>query len=1283
MKRLICFLLLLSSMAHWGQSNTIKLEWKTNRSATAVESQFQYPYFESKGYDLNPVNSVLKYRELLVTTTEVNPSSIQLIASNFESVSKNDLGNLAGESIESDLDLKISPITVRGQTHYVLSFNPIIREGNTFKKVVSLSYRYQSDSGGVRNRISNYTTFDTGRGTSVLESGGWYKIAVDKTGIYKITKDFLTQLGIPASVDPRTLKIYGAGGTMLSLVNQNNYETDLIENAIYVRGEEDGVFDGDDYVAFYAIGVDQWSDENLTHLNLYEDQAYYFITFGGAPGKRVGNLGQPSGSASKVWSHYDAVAFHEKDLINLGNLGRKWFGERFNINSSQRFTMSLNDLDASQPVKFNVNAASSSYGSTSFSYQVNQQSIGAVQFNRINSQSITGYESFFTRELRLSNESVVVDVQYQNGGVPTSEGVLDYIQFEYKAHLTGVRKKQFGFTNQQLAFEPGIVEYQVSNAQSIQEVWDVTDVYNIDRISNSNQSQIRFKVYGGTQRKFQTFVSSDLYEPKLTAQSRVANQNLKRTVFSEGDVDYLILTPQYLKTAADRLAAHHRTQNGLTVKVISIEEVYNEFSSGKQDVAALRNFVRYVYQNASSAEKRVRYVNLFGEASFDYKERIPNNKNVVPVFYGMDTKREVTNSAHNFSNYTTFMSDDFYALMDVGEGLMSDANYGIDLAVGRMLVGDLETANAMVAKVLEYHDKENRGRWRNNIVALADDVDRESDINLQIESNAMIDSLDLNIPFLNSKKIFLDAYVQETTAGGKRYPKAKEEFIQAIENGALYVNYLGHGGEDGLAQERVFGIEEAKKMTNSKKYPLFATITCEFTRFDNPYRETGGEAMYLNRRGGAIALVATTREIGIASGRQLNTLFTKTLFDKDGQYPTISEALVSAKNATFNRDKNVVFYIGDPAMKLAIPKPKVVLTTINDKPVAEGTEVLQALGYVKLGGRIEDENDNFMNHIDGALAVQLFDKEVMRKTRGNDGVTQNGELVVMDFKTLGETIFRGNASITKGAFAFDFVVPKDINVALGKGKLSFYATDDTWDYAGYNKEIEIGGINEHAPDDQVPPIVNLFMDNESFVSGGVTTDSPVFLAFLEDENGINTASGIGHDIVAYLDGEERNAIVLNDYYETETDNFRKGKITYPMKDLEEGLHTLTFMVWDVYNNKTSSDIQFVVTKNEGISLEKVLNYPNPFVSYTEFWFTHNRPYEPLNVQIQIMTITGKIVKTIRQTVLTEGNLSREITWDGRDDFGDRIGKGVYIYKLTVQSTLTNHQSEKIEKLVIL
>ena len=474
----------------------------------------------------------------------------------------------------------------------------------------------------------------------------------------------------------------------------------------------------------------------------------------------------------------------------------------------------------------------------------------------------------------------------------------------------------------------------------------------------------------------------------------------------------------------------------------------------------------------------------------------------------------------------------------------------------------------------------------------------------------------------------------------------------------------------------------AQNLTNGGNLPCVITVTCEFTKFDNPLRITAGELTYQNKNGGAISLVTTTRAIYISTGIEFNQLLADNLFGYGMDVPeTPAEGLRLSKQEINSDLRRVVFYIGDPAMHLAFPKKSIRLTELNDMPINRATDTLKALSKVKLGGQVLNEAGMLMSNYNGILEAKVFDKNVMRQTLDNDNFN-----FVMDFTTLGEVLFNGKATITNGLFEFEFVVPRDIQIPVGKGRVSLYAKRDNEleNQAGVNLDINVGGLNENAPIDNEGPQITLFMNDESFVSGGITNDSPMLLAKLEDDNGINTASGIGHDIVAILDGDESNPFVLNEFYQADTDDYTKGQATFKFRDLEDGLHTLTLKAWDVYNNSSTAEIQFVVAGNDKLEITRVLNYPNPFVDYTQFWFNHNRPDETLDVQVQVFTVTGKVVWTKSTTLPPSGSfLSREITWNGRDDFGDRIGKGVYVYKITVKSALTNHQVEKFEKLVIL
>ena len=1184
---------------------------------------------------------------------------------------------MASENIPKTINASLKINISRDIKEAFINLSPIIKDDFGFKRIKSFSYEVENNT----TQISQFSksTSTNSIVSSVLATGNWYQFYIEKSGVYKINKSFLQQLGIDVNtLDPRKIKIYGNGGRMLPLLNSVLYPNDLIENAIQVNGEADGIFNNDDYILFYAEGVDTWSQESLTFTNLYDTKSYYYITIQGTDGKRIVSMAQPSGTSTLNLTTFDDHQYHEVDLINIARLGRQWFGESFEVKDEQEFNFNFPNIDSSTPVKLLLTAASAAFTPTTLNVAANGTAVGTISFPALNTNSET---EFYLGSLPNNTnfngtENIKIKLKYNNNGVPGSKGFLDNIRLIAKRKLQGYGK-QFHFQYDQSNSNLGIVTYSISNTADIPQIWDVTDIYNVTKIENSSQSTLNFKANLGELRKYIALDASDYYMPLRGPKTKITNQNLKGTLFKNGqsqfqDIDYVIITPTFLAAQAEKLAAFHRTQSNLNVKVIPLESIYQEFSSGKQDVAAIRNCIKYIYENASSPEKRIKFVNLFGDASYDFKNRISINTNVVPIYHALNSSTRGESS---------FASDDFFGLMDTTEGNIISFFGGIDIAVGRMLVNDTKQADEMVNKVIEYHDLKSYGSWRNNFVLVSDDSDIQSDASLQNRQNILANTIASEKPFLNVNKILLDSYVQEASAGGSRYPKARTDFFNAFEKGALVFNYLGHGGEDGLSSERIWEKSDGQNLSNQYKYPLFITITCEFSRFDNPLRPTAGEYTYWNPKGGAIAMISTIRSIGQFSAENFNDMFTKNLLSyNSNQYTSIAEALRISKNSNPNSATNVVFYIGDPALMLAIPRPKIKLTKVNDVPVTQTIDDFKSLAKMKLTGEVTDENNNLLTNYNGEVAVTIFDKTVSRTTYNNDGKSPS-----INFNVLGEAIFRGNASVTNSQFEFSFVVPRDIRIPVANGRISFYSKKNQLlqNETGYDSAIKIGGINENATADNISPRVKLYMNDETFVSGGTTNESPFLVALLEDENGINTASGIGHDIVAVLDGDVSNPFVLNDYYQTTLDDFTSGTLRFPLRNLAPGLHIITFKAWDVYNNPITAEIQFIVVGDETITLTHVLNYPNPFVNYTEFWFTHNRPFEPLDVQVQVMTITGKVVWTKNQIITTEGFLSKEITWDGKDDFGDKIGKGVYVYKLTVKSSLTNKKTEKFEKLVIL
>lgn len=1280
MKKLLFLFLLFSAFtSHSQTTGTVAIQWTDKTEMNYGDSKLVIPQFTGENFRFNYSERSLSYTLALPQNAIFDENSIQFNNIVYQPISLEELGQLDIKNITDEPNPILQTTSSRDIIQSFITFSPIINTANGYKKILSFSYSLSiKNNNTATNTLTNRLAATNAITNSVLATGDWFRFYIEKSGVYKIDKNFLQQIGISTnSLDPKKIKIFGNGGRMLPLSNLTYYPNDLTENAIQVSGESDGTFDNGDFILFYGEGTDTWNEESQTSINIFENKSYYYINVQGTDGKRISEKTQPTGTTTLTINTFDDTQYHEVDNVNIANVGRQWFGESFEIKNIQEFEFSFPNIVTTSPATVKTSVAAAAYTSTSFTIEANEAPAGTINLTPLSLNNSDLKYTFSTNTYSITgSEKIKIKITFNNNSVAGSKGYLDYIQVAAKRNLKGT-DKQFKFQYNAAASTFGIGSYTLSDAKNISQVWDITDLYNVSTFTNSNQDTFAFKVNLGEIRKYTTVNPNDYFTPLKENNSKVSNQNIKGTIFNSDqglfqDIDYVIITPASLVNQAEKLAAFHRTYSKLNTKVLALENIYNEFSSGKQDVAGIRNCIKYIYQNASSTSKRIKYVNLFGDASYDYKTKSTLNTNIVPIYHAL---------RGNTVGESSFASDDFYGLMDTNEGNITNFFGGIDIAVGRMLIADAQQAEEMVNKVIEYYDTKSYGSWRNNFIMIADDSDRSSDATLQSRQNQLADLVSTKRPFLNADKILLDSYTQETSAGGNRYPKARTDLFNAFEKGSLIVNYLGHGGEDGLSAERIWEKSDGQNLSNQYKYPLFVTITCDFSRFDNPNKPTAGEYVYWNPQGGAISMLTTIRSIAQTTAENFNdTLFKYLLAYDSNQYPTIAEALRLAKNSTPSSSSNVVFYIGDPALMLSIAKPTIRLTKVNDVPVTQPIDNFKSLSKIKLTGEVVDESNTLLSDYNGEVFTRIFDKTIIRKTLNNDGNSP-----IIDFNMLGESIFRGNATVTNGQFEFSFIVPRDIRIPLDNGKISFYTTKNKAfdDKSGQNTSIKIGGVNENAPQDNINPIVKLYMNDETFVSGGITNSSPFIVALLEDENGINTASGIGHDITAILDGDESNPYILNDYYQTNLDDYTKGSVRYPLRNIAPGLHTLTFKAWDVYNNPTSTEIQFLVVGDESITLTNVLNYPNPFVNYTEFWFTHNRPFEPLEVQVQVYTVTGKVVWTKNQLITTDGFLSKEITWDGKDDFGNRIGKGVYVYKLTVKSSLTNKKAVKVEKLVIL
>lgn len=1099
----------------------------------------------------------------------------------------------------------------------------------------------------------------------------WHQFSVEETGVHKITKDFLQKLELPVQeIDPRTIRIFGRGGQMLPLKLDDRIET-LYENAVIVEGEEDGSFDDEDYILFMAYANDTWNEESETYLNLYHDTAQYYITYGTSFGKRALVLeGTDSPDADAV-TNAAYTTFLEEDKHNLGSLGRRWFGQRFFDDQQESFTIETPNVASGTQIDVAARVASDGSETTSFSLTIgndtNTKSISGISDSSVGSEPNTSFYQIrgMIHLPQNAAESITGKLSYASNGDLSAIGYLDFIIAQYQRDLDGAGGS-FMFS---LSSQDAAQQLAVASASAETCIWELGG--DVVHMPPAGATIFGSDVIVDEDSKF--YLSTAYKTPTYRRSTRVLSpSSFLKDISTLPPTTYLLITAEAFREEAELLVSHRKNVAGLSAKVVIVEEIYKAFSTGQQDIAAIRNFVRYLY---FSQGKKLKYLCLFGDTSYDYKKRTTDNDMVVPTFHALNS----------FSLTNSFMSDDFFTMLDENEGMLTSYDH-MDIAVGRMVFSNASQARVLVNKVIDYESPTNRGSWNNSFTILSDDADifrNKDDFSLQVTLDALGDEIVRQKPLMNITKIHSDAYKQIASAGGDRYPEVETALANRLSQGTLVVNYFGHGGEDGLASEFVVDKDMALSLFHPGKYPLFITVTCEFSRFDNHTRPTAGEMLYQNPTGGAIGLVSTTRQIFIDRGVDYNKILSKYLFSYGSEnYTSIAEALRLAKNEfTDANQKRVLFYIGDPALKLHIPKPEIAISKLNGIPiedVPEGDRQFKALDKVTLDGEILGPSRVIQQDFNGTVALQIFDKEVERSTLGND---QNK---TMNFKTLGEQVFEGLATVSNGLFSSTFVIPKDINLNIDKARISFIAfnQDKTESVGGFSDQFDIGGINTAAVSDTQGPLINVFLENRSFTNGGKVFDSPMLIVDFEDENGINSSGGLGHDIIATLDNNQADPYVLNAYYSTILDDFTKGTLSYPLNDLELGQHSLTLRAWDTHNNPTSKTIIFTVIDSSEIRIDNVFNSPNPVTNQTIFFVHHNRPRELLDVKISIFTVDGKRIWHSSQDVFSSSYMIDSLQWDATSYSGQKVNKGNYIYTIELFSTLSSSKDIYSGKLIV-
>jgi hypothetical protein len=1098
---------------------------------------------------------------------------------------------------------------------------------------------------------------------SVLASGNWFKIGTTEDEVYRVDYEFLRQNNVVnAPVNSQTLRLFGNGGGRVPEANAAWRPQDLQEVGIWVEDGGDGLFGPGDFFLFFGESPHSWIRNQQTYefqRNIYADTVYYFFGIGGN-GLRISNSGAPLGNPDYVTTNYSENAIHEDERFNLTKSGREWYGELFSFQNSHTVSLSLRNPVIGGAVSVRARFAARCTGcNTLFRAEFGSQLIGEISIGPVDPCYSCVYfrPNILTGSFTAGGSNAAIRltrVSPQTGGEDRS-GWLDFIELNYRANLA--------FSGSTFTFRDinasGLSEFRIAGSGDLS-VWDIRQRGRPENLSVQNGNGYRF--VRALQDSIGEFVAfSPLGRPAPRFMGRVPNQDLHGLIQSEPVPDMVIVVHPSLRSAAQELADFHLEREGIISHIVTTPQVFNEFGSGKADVSAIRDFF-HLYYKVHGPENAPRYALLFGDGSYDYKPYLNRsgsvNSNLVPAF-------QTTESASRSGQ--SHPSDYFFVNFSNGNlpGTVR-SNDPIFMGIGRIPASNLQEARDVVGKIKHYVQEAACMRdWRNNVTLFADDMDAFWERQFVDFNEDLFHMLDTVNPAINVDKVYIDAFVQ-TSSAGQRYPEANRYLNQRINRGTLFLNFIGHGGEQGLTSERVLQIDDIESWTNLNNLPFFSTATCTFTRFDDPEFVSAGERILLRPDRGGIGLMSTTRAITVVP--EFQTKLFKATFGSDyGNFSSrrLGDIQMLARKCPCNAGEQNIMLFADPAMRLAFPENLVLTDSLNGVYVGGENfdiDTLQATDIVRITGHIADRDSQLISGFSGTLYITVFDKPLELSTLANDPAA-----IPIPFTLQNSVIFRGKVSVQQGKWNLEFKVPLDINYRLGPGKISYYAENSMTDAHGYFRDFLIGGSSGNCDNDTKGPEISLYLNDENFREDGIAHNSPVLLIRLADESGINTAgAGIGHNLQLVLNGDRNNPIVLNDFYEADLNTFKSGTVRFPLPRLNSGFHSIEVEVWDGCNNLSRETLRFTVT-NEEPALIAVQAYPNPFHESTRITFQHNQAERPVKLEMQIFDLMGSAVKSFYWEGSPSGFQNITFTWDGTNNGGSHAGSGTYIARIKMQT----------------
>jgi len=1090
---------------------------------------------------------------------------------------------------------------------------------------------------------------------SVLATGRWIKAQTNQSGIHKVTFEALKSMGFQS---PQKVKIFGFPPDQLPRMNSASAPDDLIQYRTWQTKDTQE----NECFMIYVPGVVTWSFDPVSKFFIHNINpiagglSFLYLTEDITNEQPLPLAPLRPENPSVIVSESDVFSFYEKDEINLIETGSRWFASLMTPNTTWQQTFKFPDHINNEPVSITVAAAGRCDLSSSINLSVNNSPVGILNFSPYANFAEADYADLRenTFSMAITGDDLGISLNYNSAA--NGKCWLDFIRVQSRCKLN-MQNSQLLFCDTRSVGPDNTSEFRIGNAGDGLKIWEITSPLKPIEIQSATiANTLSFKVVTDSLRRFIAFSPLSSF-PGIEKVEEVTNQNLHGI----STPDMVIVTSPDFRSESERLAAFHRQNSGLEVTVVNVSQIFNEFSGGTADVTAIRNFIRLLYRKTLNNDtSKLKYLLLLGKGTYD---------NIHPVTVENPCFIPTWQSENSLNPATSFVSDDYFGLFGEDEGAQRGT---VDIGIGRIPCMNVAEAKAAVDKTLHYGTSSTLGEWRNVVCFVGDDEDNNIHVS---DSEKLANFLNLNYPAFYTDKIYLDAFKEETTPE-KRYPGVTKKINDRVKEGALIINYVGHANEEGLAHEKVLTISDIDSWSNADKLPVFVTATCEFSRWDMKSKQSAGEHVLFNKVGGGVALFSTTRLVYSSSNYEMNRSFFKYVFetDKEGNNLRLGDIIRLAKSELAGTVNSAKFaLLGDPALQVSYPHFKVKTLEINDKPVEQLTDTINPLSVVSVWGEIQNIKGEKITGYNGILYPTVFDKPAEVSTLGNNGEAP------FSYSVQNSVLFKGNATVKGGEFYYSFKIPKEISYRVGNGLIRYYSKEVNDDAGGSFTAFKLGGSPDATTSDVTGPTVRLYLDDENFVSGDNVSKSPLLIAYLEDESGINTSgSGIGHDITAITDNKTGQMLLLNDYFQSGKDSYKNGKVIFQLPDPGDGEHTLKFKVWDLANNSTETEIRFTVSS--GLTISHLNSFPNPFSEFTDIIAGHNRFGEKLNVDIEFFTQQGVLVDRIKTESGSSGFNTQPIRWNpGLNNHKPAPGVYHYRYRLT---TLDGSTAVKTGQLIL-